>query len=328
MEKIIWIAVLGFTISSCGTSTSEDADNQKKISESVIEVAKEKAPVVEEVIVEEKVTDSIVKDEIVTIEKFSNEESINEPEPINKRVEAKESTSEIVVEEVEEVVEEIAPMVIKFNHLKFNELLQKHVSNEGVVNYDSFKKEQYKLSEYLKMLASSEPKDSWSKNKKLAYYINLYNASTISLILDKYPLKSIMDIDKAWDISFVKIGSKTLSLNDIENKIIRPIFKEPRIHFAVNCAAVSCPKISNQAFSESNLESLLQENTERFVANNSIGVIQKGDEVNVSQIFEWYAVDFGGKSNILKWISDNSKMNLSSATLGDFIPYNWDLNNK
>ena len=219
-------------------------------------------------------------------------------------------------------------MVISFNHLKFDELLKKHVSENGVVNYDSFKKEEYKLNQYLKMLASVEPKENWTRNKKLAYCINLYNASTVSLILDNYPLKSIKDITQALEKSFIKIGSKNFSLNELENNIIRSTFKEPKIHFAINCGTVSSPKLSNSAFSEKNIDRLLKENTERFLKNTLIGVSKIGDKVELSRIFDWYLDDFGGKENLLNWITSNSDLDLSDASFKSFKTYDWELNNK
>lgn len=270
----------------------------------------------------EKVVLDIVEQPIVEeriepmVESEGNEEEVK---PIVTAVEDKQS---VAVKKASE------PMVITFNHNKFNELLQKHVTPNGVVNYDSFKKEEKKLDSYLGMLKDTKPTSNWSSKKKLAYYINIYNASTIKLILSNYPLKSIMDIPKAWDLPVVKIGDEVFTLNHIENNIIRPTFKEPRIHFAVNCAAVSCPKLSNQAFSESNINTLLQLNTERFLNDSNIGMLQKGKKVELSQIFEWYAVDFGGKENLLKWISNNSKMDLTNSKFKGFIPYNWELNNK
>ena len=240
-----------------------------------------------------------------------------------------ETDIKIVKEEIySDKTREIKPMVILFNHLKFDELLKKHVSESGVVNYESFKKEEYKLNQYLKMLASVEPKENWTRNKKLAYYINLYNASTVSLILDNYPLKSIKDITQALEKSFIKIGSKNFSLNELEDNIIRSTFKEPKIHFAINCATVSCPKLSNSAFSEKNIDRLLKENTERFLKNTLIGVSKIGNKVELSRIFDWYVDDFGGEENLLNWITSNSDLDLSDASFKSFKTYDWELNNK
>ena len=335
------LTILAIVVGSCLDKVNKNKVNQQVINEKVEFVEKKEALVVENL--ETKISDKVERTNALS------DLEIDDPK-VKKQI----NTSEIVVEQINyqedsiindiEVIEglelfseedvvvssvdRVKPMVITFNHLKFNELLQKHVSGNGVVNYDSFKKEEYKLNEYLKMLTSAEPKENWSRNKKLAYYINLYNASTVSLILKNYPVESIKDIENAWDISFIKIGKKTISLNYLENKIIRPVFKEPKIHFAVNCGAASCPKLSNNAFSEKNVDTLLQENTERFLKSSGLGIRQNGGEVELSKIFEWYADDFGGKDNLLKWITTNSSLDLSKDSVKSFINYDWKLNDK
>lgn len=325
MKKIIVITFLAFTIGACGAEATGNAEYQINVcvKDSVVKIG---SPVIVEIIRDTIIFVKENKDigvEVITPKRIELVEQF-----VSEEFEEVKGIVAITVEDESKTSTDPIQMVITFNHLKFNELLQRHVSLNGIVNYDSFKKEEYKLNEYLKMLAATEPTIEWSNNKKLAYYINLYNASTISLILQNYPLKSIKDINKAWDISFVKVLGKVFSLNDIENKIIRPTFKEPRIHFAINCAAVSCPKILNKAFSEKNIATLLQENTERFLENTTIGLKQYGTKVEISKIFDWYAVDFGGKENLLKWISDHSNQDLSKSSLKGFITYNWELNNK
>ena len=223
MNRIIGVTILAITIGSCAAETT---GNENKLSEKIESVEIKQEIIIEDL--ENKIQDTV---EI----KLAAEEEGVVVSSVNKNVDSSiysvkpfmpiDSSMLLDVESVDSVVVsslEVAqePMVITFNHLKFNELLQKHVSENGVVNYDSFKKETHKLDEYLKMLASTTPKSTWSRNKQLAYYINLYNASTVSLILKNYPLKSILDITKAWDISFIKVGENTFSLNDVENKII------------------------------------------------------------------------------------------------------------
>lgn len=341
MKKIIGFTILAIIVGSCGNKVNKNTVNQKVINEKVEFLEKKEGLVVENL--ETKISDKVESVNALSELEIADpkvEKKIDSSEIV---VELKNNTEDVMITDVEVVkgvklfteedavvprVDRVKPMVITFNHLKFNELLQKHVSGNGVVNYDSFKKEEYKLNEYLKMLTSAQPKESWSRNKKLAYYINLYNASTVSLILKNYPVKSIKDIENAWDISFIKIGKKTISLNYLENKIIRPVFKEPKIHFAVNCGAASCPKLSNNAFSEKNVDTLLQENTERFLKSSGIGIKQNGGEVELSKIFEWYADDFGGKDNLLEWITTNSSLDLSKDSIKSFITYDWELNDK
>lgn len=341
MKKIIGFTILAIIVGSCGNKVNKNTVNQKVINEKVEFIEKKEGLDVEDL--ETKISDKVESVNALSELKITDPKVEKKNNSSKIVVDLKNHTEDVINTDVEVVkglelfvegdavvprIDRVKPMVITFNHLKFNELLQKHVSGNGVVNYDSFKKEEYKLNEYLKMLTSAEPKESWSRNKKLAYYINLYNASTVSLILKNYPVKSIKDIENAWDISFIKIGKKTISLNYLENKIIRPVFKEPKIHFAVNCGAASCPKLSNNAFSEKNVDTLLQENTERFLKSSGIGIKQNGGEVELSKIFEWYADDFGGKDNLLEWITTNSSLDLSKDSVKSFITYDWELNDK
>ena len=341
MNRIIGFTILAFIVGSCVDEVNKNKVNHKGNNEKVKFLENKEDLLVEHL--ETKTSDNVEIVNALSDLKIADqkvEKQINSSEVVDEQINLDKDVIDADLEFVkgggllvsDDVVvsslESVKPMVITFNHLKFNELLQKHVSGNGVVNYDSFKKEEYKLGEYLKMLTSTEPKENWSRNKKLAYYINIYNASTVSLILKNYPVKSIKDIKNALDIPFIKIGKKTISLNYLENKIIRPVFKDPKIHFAVNCGAASCPKLSNNAFSEKNIDTLLQENLERFLKSSGIGIKQNGDKVELSKIFEWYADDFGGKDNLLKWITINSSLNLSKYSFKSFITYDWSLNNK
>jgi len=220
--------------------------------------------------------------------------------------------------QVKEIKEEAA-----FSHQVFDDLLRKHVSSTGKVNYTGLKQDQAKLKTYLAQLEAQAVEGSWSKNKKLAYWINAYNAYTIDLIIRNYPLKSITDLEggKPWDKKFIKLNGQTLSLNNIENDIIRPTFKDARIHFAVNCAAKSCPPLMNKAWTESNLQSELEKRTRTFINNSAYNTVSSGS-ATISKIFEWYAVDFG---NLNDYLAKYSEVN--GATKISYNEYDWSLNN-
>ena len=142
---------------------------------------------------------------------------------------------------------------VKAGHTVWDMMLKKHVSSTGKVDYDGFKSDP-NFERYITILESANPNDpSWSSNDKKAFWINAYNSFTIKLILDNYPVKSIKDISSPWDKKFITINGENYSLNQIENDILRPTYKDARIHFAVNCAAVSCPKLHNRAFTAENL---------------------------------------------------------------------------
>jgi len=209
-------------------------------------------------------------------------------------------------------------------HGDWNALLTANVSSSGKVNYKGFKAAQGKLNAYLDKLKSNAPVASWSRNEKMAYWINAYNAFTVKKIVDNYPLGSIQELSggKVWDDKWINIGDKTYSLNNIENDILRPIYKDARIHFAVNCAAKSCPSLHNRAFTAGNLESKLASLTKKFVNNTDFNTIT-ANKVTVSKIFDWYGSDFGDLKGFLNKYS-NTAINADAAV--DYTEYNWSLN--
>ncbi len=219
---------------------------------------------------------------------------------------------------------EMADKLMGVDHKAFDALLRKHVSSSGNVSYSGLKSDISKLDAYIANLSANPVKDSWSRNEKLAYWINAYNANTIKLIVDNYPVAKITDLEggKPWDKKWIKLGSKTYSLNNIENDIIRPQFNEPRIHFAVNCAAKSCPTLMNKAWLPNNLESDFTKMTTAFVNNSNYNDISSGG-ATISKIFEWYGEDFGDVKAFINKYS-NTKVNGPIK----FQEYDWSLNGK
>ncbi len=212
----------------------------------------------------------------------------------------------------------------KVDHTAWDQLLQKYVDKAGNVDYAELQKNKSSLERYLKNLQQNVPTTSWNKNEQLAYWINVYNTFTIKLIIDNYPLKSIKDLHNGnpWDIKWIKLGDKTYSLNNIENDIIRPKYKEPRIHFAVNCAAKSCPPLLNKAWTASNLETNLANQAQKFINNTKYNQISTS-VVNISKIFDWYKEDFDDLINYLNQFSTTKINNTAKIT---FIAYDWALN--
>ncbi len=209
------------------------------------------------------------------------------------------------------------------DHTAWNSLLQKHVTSSGKVNYAGFKKDEATLDAYLAKLAESTPQSGWGSKTSLAYWINTYNAFTIKRILKDYPLKSITDLDGGdpWKVKWITLDGKSYSLNNIEHDIIRPRYKEPRIHFAVNCAATSCPPIPNQAFTAANLNAMLESGTRRFVNNPAYN--QTDGDVKVSKIFDWYGEDFG---DLRAYLNKYLKTPIAEGTEIGFKEYDWKLN--
>ena len=133
-----------------------------------------------------------------------------------------------------------------------------------------------------------------------------------------------MDLDggKTWDKKWIRLGDKTYSLNEIENEIIRPKFDEPRMHFAVNCAAKSCPPLANHAYTEDNLESMLEARTRAFINDPTYNAIS-ASSVRVSRIFDWYGEDF---DNLIEFLNQYSATKIHSDAVVEFQEYDWSLN--
>jgi hypothetical protein len=221
------------------------------------------------------------------------------------------------------VVEELA-IFPPPNHALFDALLQKAVSSSGKVNYGIIKSSSAGLDAYIRELSNQTPDGSWSRNSAMAYWINAYNAFTLKLVADNYPINSIKDLHNGnpWIVKWIKLGDKTYSLDQIENEILRPRYGDARIHFAVNCAAKSCPPLHNRAFTENNLNSTLDRLTRNFINNKNYNTISS-NQLKVSQIFNWYAKDFGTLTDFINRYTNNT-VNANAAI--EYKEYNWALN--
>lgn len=204
---------------------------------------------------------------------------------------------------------------------RWDKMLDKYVFVNGRVNYKDWKKEQNELKKYIRTLEENIPKKSWSKNDKLAYWINTYNAITIDLILDNFPVKSIKEIKNRFE---KKLYKKKYSLGDIEHKILRKM-NEPRIHFAINCASKSCPKLLNESYNGRKLEEQLKAVTKAFLCNPKKNIL-KNNEVYLSRIFLWFSKDFGTKKEKINFISKYSGIKLTNPKIR-YLAYDWSLNN-
>tara|TARA_R110001592_G_scaffold307299_2_gene580902 strand:- start:437202 stop:437972 length:771 start_codon:yes stop_codon:yes gene_type:complete len=221
------------------------------------------------------------------------------------------------------------------SHKIWDELTKKNVSQDGHVNYKGFIQDSLKLNKYLDLISASAPnKKTWSNDEQMAFWINAYNAYTVQLIIRNYPLKSIKEIggrvpfiNSSWDIKFIQFGGETLDLNNIEHGILRKEFEEPRVHFALNCASVSCPKLRNEAYTAEKLESQLNDQAKAFINNPSKNNIGDGKNIKISKLFTWFEGDFKKKSpNIPAFLSQFSKVKVSEDADIDYLDYNWNLN--
>ena len=211
-----------------------------------------------------------------------------------------------------------------FDHALFNELLKKHVTKEGNVDYSGFKSDYKKLKSYIDLLKANQPKDDWTKEDTLAYWINTYNALTIDLILRNYPTKSIKDIKDPWDQRLWQFGDKWQNLNDIEHEILRKM-NEPRIHFAIVCASVSCPKLQNTAFTASSLDLQLTNATKEFLADTTKNELSENN-IKLSRIFKWFKKDFEQNGDLIDFLNQYSDIVISKSAKKSYKDYNWNLN--
>ncbi len=232
------------------------------------------------------------------------------------------------------------------DHSAWNALLGRYVvvGSDGLnrVNYQKFKSESHaKLKAYV---ASMERVDVAALNRpeQFSFWANLYNAKTIDIVLDHYPVKSIKDISLGggftalvtggpWKAKVVKVAGQDLSLDDIEHGLLRKIFKDPRVHFAVNCASIGCPNLSNQAFASATLEAQLDDAARAYV-NSPRGVrVAGGGKVTASSIYKWFQEDFGGSaSGVLqharKYAGGDLKAALQGVNSISGYDYDWGLN--
>jgi hypothetical protein len=220
------------------------------------------------------------------------------------------------------------------SHAPLTTLLKKHVASSGQVNYKGFIRDSLQLIQYLKQLSDNPPQDSWSREDQLAYWINAYNAFTIQLIIRNYPLKSIKDItskkktpfvNTPWDIKFIRIGKERFHLNNIEHDILRGKLKEPRIHFALVCASVSCPKLLNEAYTGNRINLQLDEQTRNFINDESRNKIST-DAASLSQIFNWFRADFTRNGTLTQFLNRYTSTKINSNAKISFLPYSWNLN--
>jgi hypothetical protein len=212
------------------------------------------------------------------------------------------------------------------DHSSWTVLLQEYVSEEGYVDYRGFMDRKAELKEYLDYLGDHEPLAAQPLTERLAFYINLYNAATVQLILENYPLKSIKDIDSPWGKKRVRLGNDLVSLGKIEFGILRNT-NEPRIHFAINCASFSCPKLLNRAYTARDMELQLQQATMNFINDETKNRITQ-KELSLSPIFKWYRGDFTHKSSLVEFIQPYSRVDLPNTIRISYLPYDWSLNEK
>lgn len=217
-------------------------------------------------------------------------------------------------------------------HQSFGILLGKYVK-AGKVDYQRWRDDASDrgiLGEYLKKLAAFNP-ETLDENGRKAFWINAYNAVTVSEVLDRYPLASVnfdeLKDPKAKDFwnTTATVGNRQVTLNDIENVILRPTFKDPRIHFAINCASNGCPILQSTAFEAARLETQLDDAAKSFLTDATRGATFNGKTgaLTVSPIFKWYAADFGDVAAFVAKFRPDLAGKIKKV---EFQGYDWRLN--
>jgi len=230
----------------------------------------------------------------------------------------------------------------KISHNKWNLFLNNNVKqgSKGInrIAYATVsEKDRMQLHEYLNAMQNINISD-YNRSEQLAYWINLYNAVTVSVVLKHYPVESIRDIDISpgffsdgpWGKQLVKVEGVALTLNDIEHRILRPIWKDARIHFAVNCASLGCPNLQAEAFTSAAMHKQLERAAKEYI-DHPRGVRLTNDGVVVSSIFSWFQQDFGEtEQDVIKYIQkyadEETRKSLAGMRFFANDEYDWQLN--
>ncbi len=207
-------------------------------------------------------------------------------------------------------------------------ILKKRVV-DGRVDYRALVADPKPLADYLTQagqISESEFK-SWGEKRQLAFLINLYNASTLQLIVDHYPVKSIKEIKSLfkgpWDQKSVTLHGKSITLNELEHKIIRPQYHDPRVHMALVCAAKGCPILRSEPYTAEKLDKQLDDQSRRYLATPAGLVIdRKKGTASISAIFKWYGGDF---TSVPSFVEKQSGESITGLKI-KYLRYDWSLN--
>tara|TARA_R110002020_G_scaffold168802_1_gene357758 strand:- start:152 stop:832 length:681 start_codon:yes stop_codon:yes gene_type:complete len=219
----------------------------------------------------------------------------------------------------------------------FNQFLSKYVTQKNGINlvaYDKVTDADERLLEiYIEELSQTDISE-FSREQILAYWFNLYNAQTLDLILDNYPIKSIRKIGfltGPWDKDILTVRGQEMSLNKIEHDIVRKTYDEPRVHFAFNCASIGCPNLKKTAWEAQTLDADLTQAAKDYISSPRGVRIEDNGDITVSSIFKWYKEDFGqSEADIIAYLATyaegDKKAALEQASEIEDYDYDWSLN--
>lgn len=218
------------------------------------------------------------------------------------------------------------------SHALLSEVLNDYVSVDGHVDYAGLQQDSLRLNQYLELLETHHPNGSWTSNERKAYWINAYNAFTLRLIIRNYPVESIKELGGAiykvntpWDIRFIIIEGYDYDLNNIEHDILRKEWQDARIHFAVNCASVSCPILMNTAYEPSTLDEQLDHAARLFINDPERNKLSE-NRAELSKIFRWFSGDFTREGALIDFINRYAEDPVSANASITYLDYDWGLN--
>lgn len=233
-----------------------------------------------------------------------------------------------------------AASTLTVDHSAWNEILQRYVTRSGnggrVFHYDMVSDgDRAKLDRYIEDLSGTSV-SRLNRPEQKAFWINLYNALTVQLVLKHYPVETIRDIGGSlfrrgpWRDEIIRVEGVDLHLDDIEHRILRPIWQNPLIHYAVNCAAMGCPDLRPVAFTAANLDELMTEGARDFI-NHSKGLRVDGGKLQVSRIYKWFGEDFGATeadliTHLKKYATPETLEMITTTTSVSYQSYDWSLN--
>lgn len=228
----------------------------------------------------------------------------------------------------------------RVDHRAFDRFLKKYVvrgrSGVNLVRYGSVSAaDRQALRGYLSRMSQVRP-TTLNRREQMAYWINVYNAVTLDVVLQKYPVRSIRQIGSLfsrgpWKQKLFSVGGVKLSLDDIEHRILRPIFRDPRIHYGVNCASIGCPNLQRTAFTGANLNRLLNKGAREYVNHPRGARVDRNGRLRVSSIYRWFKVDFGGTDagvirHLSRYAGPALKAKLATVRRISSDGYDWSIN--
>lgn len=238
----------------------------------------------------------------------------------------------------------VSSQAYSFDHsyAEWDKMLKSYVVMNGpisTVKYKAWKADRAGLDNFTNSLSAVSKADynKWNDKQKLSFLINTYNAFTVKLILDNYPVKSIKDLGSflksPWKKKFFKLFGEDSYLDYVEHEVIRKDFKESRIHFAVVCASIGCPQLLNEAFTEAKIDAQLEAGAKAFLSDSTRNRWNKEKNLlELSSIFKWYGDDFkksdGSVQNFVstRMGKDSTEIEMIKKAKIDFLSYDWNLN--